>query len=75
MDEMLNLESKSGPVNRTGRHLMTRIDRALMQQCILLLTLLIGLTFLPRAYAINSGNEDLKQQRQAYTKSHVWRGI
>jgi len=48
---------------------MTRIDRALMQQCILLLTLLIGLTFLPRAYAINSGNEDLKQQRQAYTKS------
>ena len=44
---------------------MTRIDRALMQQCILLITLLVGLTFLPHAYAINSGNEDLKKQRQA----------
>ena len=53
---------------------MTRIDRALIQQSILLLTLLIGLTFLPRAYAVNPDNEDLKQQRQAYTKSHVWRG-
>ena len=37
---------------------MTRIDRALMQQCILLITLLVGLTFLPHAYAINPGNED-----------------
>ena len=47
---------------------MTRIDRALMQQCILLITLLVGLTFLPHAYAINPGNEDLKKSASSLHK-------
>ena len=48
---------------------MIRIDRAFIQQSMLLFTLLIGLALLPRAYGIDSNSDDLKQQRQAYTKA------
>ena len=47
---------------------MIRIDRAFIQQS-MLFTLLIGLALLPRAYGIDSNSDDLKQQRQAYTKA------
>jgi len=48
---------------------MIRKDRALIQQSMLLLTLLLGLAFLPRAYANDPDSEDLQQQRQAYGKA------
>ena len=48
---------------------MIRIDRARIQQSMLLFTLLTGLALLPQAYAIDSNSDDLTQQRQAYTKA------